>query len=117
MKTFIGLLLLGILSIVSAQVTYTMNFAEADLNISSITAADGNVFEKISLKNSYPGLSNGAPALPTTSACFIIPFDQDISDISVTVNSEKEIFLDKKIFPVQTELDQNKTNNEIHFDP
>lgn len=117
MKTFIGLLLLGLLSIASAQVTYTMNFTESDLNISSITAKDGNVFEKISLKNVYPGLKVGTPALPTTSACFIIPFNQSISDILITVNSEKEILLDNKIYPVQTDLDQSKTSDEINYSP
>lgn len=87
-----------------AQISYSVSFSKATVALSVVNSPDAQSYSKVN----YLGLSNqdipGVPDLPRKFINLIIPYNKDVTQITVNSVSWETISLDHKIYPTQRPL-------------
>ena len=99
-KTIITSIILMIAFPLLSQVTHTVTFMTNGLTIDTIIASDSNTYSTVMLAQSVDYYSElGKPKLPLQTIQLSIPFDQVVSSISCTSNTEQDYFLKHSVYP------------------
>jgi Propeptide_C25/Peptidase family C25 len=114
--------LLIILLIISsnsfAQKSRNITFSRSDLQMNDTIGDDSIMYRTIGYgPNGRFLTTEGKPELPVKYVRLIIPDDEDVSDINVTINSVEKIQLSQKIFPVQSKRPTSDIKKEDFIKP
>lgn len=97
----ICLALLSFLHVRAEQIDTLLHFNLADLQIDTVTAADGQTYTKLN----YPGCENddqlGAPALPIKFLTFKLPLNSKIINYEVNIGTAHSISIATPVLPIQ----------------
>ncbi|MGC9364903.1 MAG: C25 family cysteine peptidase [Fidelibacterota bacterium] len=83
------------------QISHQNYFSRSDLNITTVTAEDGNIYNMVSIADIQQMDELGKPYLPVKYVKLIVPSDQDVGKIVIKDTSKVAISGAHFIFPAQ----------------
>jgi hypothetical protein len=101
-----------LVSSVTAQVTQTFTFSANDLRVNAKTFGDSK-YTEIEMSGLIRSGNEGEPSLPTKNIQYIIPPEQEIDDIDISMGNEQEIAISNPIVPNPKYL-RNKNGEELN---
>jgi len=96
-----ALLVLTMSTVLLAQISHQNYFSRSDLNVTTVTAGDGNIYNKVSLADLQQMDELGKPYLPVKYVKLIVPSDQDVEKVVIKDISKQVISGTYFIFPAQ----------------
>ena len=86
---------------ISAQVTHTVNFLQEELTISEITGEDSNTYAKLEYNDLQFTDEIGKPELPVKYINLIIPIDQKVREVNLSLSGQETINISNLVYPTQ----------------
>lgn len=91
-------------SFVFGQVHHRVQYAQPEVQFETMTNAENQTFDLVSMANAYQNTDIGAPQLPVYTYRFLIPTQQDVDSIRVLDSSTTLLPDEYMLMPVQAPI-------------
>lgn len=114
---FSAFLVLGMNTFLLGQISHQNYFSRSDLNITTITAEDRNMYTKVSYADLQQMDELGKPCIPVKYIKLIIPSDQDMEKILIKDTSKVAIIVPYFVYPAQPPIPTSASFEQLNFVP